>query len=255
MWLRQQLTERKQRNPGYSLRAFARQSGLSPATLSLILQGKRRLTPKLAKRLSERLCLPPDKRRALLEATANTWGPPPLDESLDTVPTDEDFLQLESDVFASMADWTCYAVMALAQVTQNEATPLWISNRLGISPRKADEALQRLLRLRLVKKTRTGRFRLGSKPVTTSQDLANSAIRSYHHQILNKAQEALDLFPVEQRDFSSYTVAADPKNLPQAKKFIEKFRRRLAAMLADGKPEKVYTVAIQLFSLEPPVGN
>lgn len=57
-FLQHELDRRQTRNPRYSLRAFARSLGFDHASLSQILRGRRRLTPRLIRRLGARLQVP-----------------------------------------------------------------------------------------------------------------------------------------------------------------------------------------------------
>lgn len=57
--LQAEFGQRRQRNPRYSLRAFARHLGTDHSTLSQILRRRRRLSPRLVRRFGERLRLDP----------------------------------------------------------------------------------------------------------------------------------------------------------------------------------------------------
>jgi transcriptional regulator with XRE-family HTH domain len=59
--------ERKDKNPRYSLRAFARSLGVSSGQLSEILSGKRPLSHKLARRISIALALTEDESQKLIQ--------------------------------------------------------------------------------------------------------------------------------------------------------------------------------------------
>lgn len=58
--------DRKEKNPRYSLRAFARSLGVSSGQLSEILSGKRPLSHKLARRISIALALTEDESQKLI---------------------------------------------------------------------------------------------------------------------------------------------------------------------------------------------
>jgi len=58
--------ERKEKNPRYSLRAFARSLGVSSGQLSEILSGKRPLSHKLARRISIALALTDEESQKLI---------------------------------------------------------------------------------------------------------------------------------------------------------------------------------------------
>lgn len=79
--LQHELEQRRGRNARYSLRAFARALALDHASLSQILRGKRRLTPRTIRRLGAKLRVPPaeieqlcgqENDRAVLRAIAAT---------------------------------------------------------------------------------------------------------------------------------------------------------------------------------------
>lgn len=55
--LQSELEKRRQKNPNYSLRAFAGQLNMHAACLSVLLKGKRPLTTKMIKRLVTNLPL------------------------------------------------------------------------------------------------------------------------------------------------------------------------------------------------------
>jgi transcriptional regulator with XRE-family HTH domain len=58
--------ERKEKNPRYSLRAFARSLGVSSGQLSEILSGKRPLSHKLARRIAIALALTEEESQKLI---------------------------------------------------------------------------------------------------------------------------------------------------------------------------------------------
>jgi hypothetical protein len=57
--LQVELVKRRERNPRYSLRAFAAYLGTDHATLSQIIRGRRHLSPRMVRRLGGRLRLAP----------------------------------------------------------------------------------------------------------------------------------------------------------------------------------------------------
>jgi hypothetical protein len=66
--LSEELQKRAKKNPGYSIRSFARFLELEPSSLAQILSGKRKLTDKMCQRLGKRLGYGPIKMRALAGA-------------------------------------------------------------------------------------------------------------------------------------------------------------------------------------------
>src|SRR4051812_17731490 len=67
-WILDRFLRGRQRNPRWSLRAFAKQLGVSHSALSEILSGKRALSQKAAVRFAQRLELSPADTKLFLRA-------------------------------------------------------------------------------------------------------------------------------------------------------------------------------------------
>lgn len=76
LFLAGELASRKQRNPAYSLRAFARRLQMSPSFLSEVLKGKKAVSHSRAEQLRTMLAAPDDAPDSVSTNTAT-----------DTVPT------------------------------------------------------------------------------------------------------------------------------------------------------------------------
>lgn len=108
--LQDEFDRRQARNSRYSLRAFARALGLDHSSLSQILRGLRRLTPRVIRRLGARLQVPP------------------------------------LDVDLHCADENERALAAALTHSAFRADSRWIAQLLGISIDDVNIALQRLVR-------------------------------------------------------------------------------------------------------------
>ncbi len=235
-WLREQYVERKQRNPSYSLRAFARQVDLSSGALSEYLSGRRKLSPKMLNRIVQRLGVSPLEGEELIRGALEGNGN-----------TDAAFTQLKEDEFQLIADWYHFAVLHLLNTEGATLNPGKLAARLGLSTVEVKVALERLQRLGLLQ-IKESRFRI-NKRVRTSTNVPSEAIRKFHRQSLEKTLRALDEEPVTRRDITSIIGAINPENLPKAKELILEFRRRLSTFLEHGKKTEVYQLNIQLIPL------
>jgi len=235
----QELTNRKTRNASYSLRAFARDLGVSPAALSQYLSRKRELSNKNRRLIAEKLNLSPLEQEALI-ATAQT-RPGVQDHRL----------QISEDTFKLISDWVSVAILSLARLRENQAKATWVSKRLGITESQAKDALQRLMRAELIE-VKAGRLQRTGKVFTTTSDVPSQAIRKFHLSVLHKAQEALLDLPVDTRDITVMTMPADPAKLQEAKKILERTRRRIADLLTTDEASEVYVLSMQLFPVSKP---
>lgn len=236
--LLQELAKRQTRNSSYSLRAFARDLGLGSTTLSDVLADKRSLSKSNLEKVMGKLLVSPIEKEML-------WSQ--YREGANKIEVD-DRMVMEEDAFRLIADWHYLAILNLAKIPDNRATPLWIAKRLGISTQEAESALERLLRMELLKKNRNRLVRT-AKPLTTSKDIPSAAIRKHHTQNLQLAEQSLHRDPVETRQFYSMTVAVNPEKLPLVKDIIFKTRKKIGDLLEDGPLSEVYTFSFQLFPI------
>ncbi len=249
--LREAFVESQVRNPAYSLRAFARRLAISPSALSEILNGKRRISRKLAERLADKLCLDPKQKHDLLSrfrptgATAKDLPPSPLV-----------YEELDSDQFATIAEWYHFGILSLMETTTFEDDPTWIAERLNIKLPEATAAIERLLRLGLVRRDANGELRLTKGRLTTSDGVRSLSLRRAHATNLALAQRSLAEDEMDRRDFSAMTLAIDASLLPEARKMIRDFQDQLATKLeVPGKQTEVYKLCVQMFPLSHPTGE
>lgn len=241
-FLSAELTRRLQARPGYSLRAFARDLGLSPGELSEILRGKRPLSPKKTARVAERLGLSATETRALLGMgrleAAGVAG----------VPLAERALTL--DLFHVVSEWYCFAILNLAETKGARLDPRWIAGRLGISPTEAMVALEKLERVGLLSREDDGTLAVDDEFVLAPDGIPSEAIRKYHRAILQKAIAALETQPTDRRDISGLGVALNPRDLPAVRREIREFQQYLAKKYgAAGRKTEVFQLEIALFQL------
>lgn len=243
--LMSELMKRIKTNPAYSLRRFAKQLELSPATLSGVLSRKRRLSLKAASKISDKLNFTPSDASKFYQAVAS--GLTENGAKIVSPPAPE-YVKLSEDVFQIISDWYYYAILELTFVKGNKKNPRWFAKKLGINYNQALAAVEQLKRLGLLE-VQSGTLVKTSANVASSSEIPSSAIRLRHKQVLQKAMESIETNSIEERDFTSMTMAIDPSLLPEAKKRIAAFRRELCAFLESGNRKRVYEMSIQLFPL------
>ncbi|QDK45842.1 hypothetical protein DOM22_12115 [Bdellovibrio sp. ZAP7] len=238
--LSSELLTRKQSNPRFSLRAFAKQLDLSASHLSSLIIGKRNLTPQQAHKLLNKLELSPADKSLFLSSA--------FPHILETPTAQERQTQLiADDKFTFLADWYHFAILSLGDISLNKATPAWVSERLGISELQARDALNRLQRLDLISIKSDGSFKQTGNPLTTTDDIPSGAIKAYHRSVIDLAKTKLDTVPVEEREYGAITLAINPAKIGKAKKMIRDFQNQLCEELEVGKKKSVYTLSVQFF--------
>jgi uncharacterized protein (TIGR02147 family) len=240
--LRERLDELRERNSSFSLRAFARLLGVSPASLSEFLNGKRVLSAKMINKLAERLCLSPEQIGELKEKLTRDK------KGLSHTPvSDKKVIQLQNDQYYLVSDWHYYAILCLAETPDFKDDYEWIAKRLKTNVKNVREAMERLMRLGFLTYTKEGRLIPQEVELTTSEDIPNTSLKKRHSENLEAARESLFVDDVMTRDFSFATLAIDPTKVPAAKKMIREFQDQLFAFLEEGNKTEVFEVCMQLF--------
>lgn len=247
-FLGQELDRRVQVNPRYSQRGFARSLGLSPGELSEILRGKRKLGLKGALKISRAMGLNPAETKHLLHLSqlekSKEWN---ISTRLTAEPTPLTASTVDSDVYHLVSEWYYYPILCLFDLKDFRWNSIWIAKRLGISRTQAKVAMERLLRLALVKKEH-GRFVAASDVVLSTAGIPSEAIRNSHRQLLNKALHAIDFQPVHERDFRGFGFACDARDIDAIRAEIREFQQQLMTKYRKAKnANEVYHVEVALF--------
>lgn len=241
LWLENLLAEKIKKNPQFSLRAFARLVDVSPAVLSRILSGKRKLTFNLAVRIADALVLGPIERDTLYSFFMGAAS-----EKSDE---DRHEKELSIDCFNAMKEWYHYGITQLLCIEAFQEDPKWIAKILSITELEAKLAIDRLLRLEIIDRDENGKLYRTATHLSTSTDIASAGIRHFQKQILEKSIESLERDDVSERDITSITIAINEDRIPEAKKEIMRFRKRMAEFLADGEKTRVYNLGVHLIPL------
>jgi uncharacterized protein (TIGR02147 family) len=254
--LREELIERCKRNPAYSARAFARDLRVSPAFVSQLLGGTRRLSEQKAHEVSRALSWPQQKSRVFTalvryENARTTEAKEGIFQELRTMPgalpSNYAFTDLSLEYFRVISDWQHLAIAELSQIEGFRPDPRWIARKLGIRATEADVALERLKRIGMLVDNGKG----GLKKVDIRVgDSPSEAIRNFHRQMIEKARIALDKQSPSERDITGTTMAIDPSLLPKAQELIRAFRWQLMELLESGRKRSVYHLSVQLFRLD-----
>nr|WP_295904933.1 TIGR02147 family protein [uncultured Bdellovibrio sp.] len=236
IFLHDVLETRRLRNPKYSMRAFARDLGLSPGRLSDLLSGRRLPGKEIRNRIVSSLKMSEDESKKFFSLIERQ-----------KILTEEraDAYQLSEDEFALIADWENYAVLMLMGTHDFRPYEPWMAERLGISELRIRAALERLQRLNLVK-TENGLWERTRRRITTTHDVPSPILRESHRQIREKAIVSLMQDDPALRDITSITLPSDPEKIPEAKKIIRDFRRKMTRLLTEGRSTEVYNLNIQL---------
>lgn len=240
------LEEKRQHNPSYSLRALARSFRLSPASLSQIISGKRRLSKQAALRIAHAPGASNELKNAMLLIAQEPTG----SKSQSDPPGQTISQTIEVETFKMISNWYHFAILSMSAFKHKLSDPVWIGSRLKIPPKIAGAALKRLNKLGLLKISKNT-FTQVTPRITTTNDIPDKAIRLFHHQMIEKAAISLDRDQVNLREFGCETLAIHPDQLPKLKEEIRKFRDRINQLTKDHPDKKrLYALNLHLFPID-----
>jgi transcriptional regulator with XRE-family HTH domain len=226
----------KQRNPAYSLRAFAQRLGMSSGALSTIMRGQRRISQSMAERILQGLDADPKTRNGVLGLFSGAEAA--VKHSL-----------LTMDQFQLVSESLHFELLCLIETKGFREDAEWMAGRLLRSVRDIEQALERLLRLGMLKRGARGKLLLTGEIFQSPDGISDSSIRRSHFESLEQAKHSLEVHSVEERDFSSETMAIDPELLPMARNLLRDCRRKLSKLFDNGEKKDVYKLSMQLFPL------
>ncbi|MFN8370509.1 MAG: TIGR02147 family protein [Bacteriovoracaceae bacterium] len=157
-WLKNRLEEKLQKNPAFSLRAFARLIKLSPSYLSRVLSGERKLTFKAATIISESLALNPQEKKTFYDLVLNDQSTQPSKKISQKKEEINQNLELTLEAFKIVSDWYHYGITQLFFVEGFQDDPTWIAKMLEIRPIEAKFALARLEKLGIIERDKNGKL-------------------------------------------------------------------------------------------------
>lgn len=262
-FLRRELDRRLGTNPRYSLRAFARNLGMSPGELSEVLREKRPMSARACQKVAKSLAMSPAefKQLLVLAATARPGsssdfaegGPMPV--KADSARASVAALRLSEDRFRLVSDWWCFAILNLLDLDDVIWDRTELSERFGITALQAQLTMDRLERLGLVKKTGSDRAVATNEFVEHLTDVSSEAIRRYHRSLLQKAMDALESQSRDERDITGIGLALDRREFKSISREISEFQDQLIAKYGrkrrGRKLDSVYQLEVALFRLSP----
>jgi transcriptional regulator with XRE-family HTH domain len=234
--------EKCRKNGQFSLRSFARSLGVSPASVSGILNGKRNPSLKMIEKMGFALGL---KSLEILRHQKNCLG-------LELAKSNQKFNTLSQDTFFLITDWYHLTILELMKLDDFNPDPKWISKRLDVNVNQIKIAIERLQRVGILEVKNNGKWIDKTAGFTThyKKEKTTEARKQYQLQLLEKSRESLLQDDYSIRDHSGITMAINPADIGIAKDEIVEFRKKLSSILEEPKIcKEVYQLQISFFPL------
>lgn len=252
-FLKKEFVRRIDGNSRYSLRAFARDLGLSPSRLSESMNLKSGVSLATVGKISTRLKLSKGDRELLrdLYLAKGKQNRATRDMALKNIARAREaskIKHLDADKFKIIADWYHTAILQMTDLKQFRPSLDWIADSLGIPPDRARKAIERLVALGLLQ-NKKGRWVQGPELMLTDSTIPVVAIRRYHKDMMQKAFRAIDDVPIDRRYLQSMSFAIPSKQYQEICGKLQAVLKE-AWEAADGnEKDQLYAINIQFFPL------
>lgn len=248
-FLKVELENRKRYNNSYSLRAFAKDLGLSPSGLSEIIRGKKKLSPAAANRIAKQLKFSEEERKSLivLSVPESKRTDHTLNKAKETLQIVRDQKQLTLEVFNFISEPYHLTILEAFKNENFRSNPTELIELLNIDSHKFQRVIETLLKLKLL----DGKLNRTENRLPTPQDLPGSAVREHQKNILRKAENALDTQSISEREFQNTQLIFSKENLSRAKQKIRAFQAEMVKEfgVSEHKAQDVYSLSIQFFNV------
>jgi uncharacterized protein (TIGR02147 family) len=241
-----------------SLRSFSQRAGLrSPNYLKLVMDGERNLTSETAALFAKACGLTGEAADYFCELVRFNQAGSAAErercfERLRRFRRHRRVHRLDGAQDQYHSHWYIPAIRELVACPDFDEDARWIARALlpAISPREAAGAIKVLCELGLLVRDEAGRLRQVDPLVSTAEGPLGHQVASYHRAMMERAAEALDRVPREERDIGAITLCMSQQKMQELQAHLERIRFELLDLYEpDDHPERVVQVNFQMFPL------
>lgn len=223
----------KQIKPALTHREFSNRLGLSsPATLSHILSGYRKISLELISPIAKALELNNSEERffhalVLFYRSKNPAEKEALFSDLQKMRIRSNCFQIELKHHAYFGSWyfaPLLEILYYQDIPYSECSSLGRALEPSISSQDAKRAIDRMIEIGMVEVDENGILRRMLK-VISSEGIPISILRNLNREYLEIAKAAQDSFAREERNISSVTIAMSEENFQRASVKMDELRQ------------------------------
>lgn len=254
---------KKQQNPGYSLRAFARDAGVSAAYVSQVFSGKKMPSFEHAQTMAKILNLSSQHQNILMHSVL--YHRSTKKDSKDVIKqlfarssdgsAAAKYEMSSHDEYVALTHWYHIAILDFLSCKNFKPNPKWIARKLGITENTVNEAVDRLVRLNLIRMEKNKWIKTKGHLLFTMQKSKDYVV-AFNKEMMEQARiyyraHAYTHGP-EVRLNSGATIATNPENIKKARAYISEMICKVSEILTEGECTEVYQLNVQMFPLTNP---
>lgn len=256
-WIADILEEKKMLNPHFSLRKFASEIQVDHSLLAKVISKKRHLSMKYVKIISEYFNFDQEKSEflKLLMELAKTKDLAKKQQAYERA-----FEVRRSagsatkvDRYTFYSEWYYSVIRNILQYYPfygKGYRDLGLQLNPPISAKAAKDAIQLLLKLKMIEINEEGRYVIKDLAVTTGDRWSSQAVRNYHKLNIDLARESIEQIHPDYRDISGVTMNIGEGNLEHVRGLIRNFRKEVIEYVnLNADPDRIYHMNVQFFPM------
>lgn len=247
----------KKRTSAFSWREFAKVSGFSsPNYLKVVCDGKSGLSNPGTKRVAKAMGLVGAEYDYFLQLVR--FGQAKKDAEKEdayaemiNIVSSHQVRVLEGESISFYESWKYPVLRELAPMMPG-AKPSDLSKacRGAFSAEEVRNALAFLTRARFLRKTASDVYEQEDRSLQASVAAMPTQVRAMHKEMANFAKDAIEKYPVSERNFSGATIGIDEEDYAKIVEELDACRKRIISIATAKKGgNRVYRVNLQLFPL------
>ncbi|MGZ3769934.1 MAG: DUF4423 domain-containing protein [Bdellovibrio sp.] len=220
-----------------SLRRLTKESDVSVGSLSMALNGKRRLTTKALQKLLDNLKLNQQERRflELLHTVEDSESPVVRVDALCEMARLSSYKktnQKEHNTVTYLTKWFHVAIREMVLLPDFKEDPVWIQKRLRgrIGLNEVNEALEFLVNGGYINRDANGKMTLPEIDLQCKEGIYRISLAEFHRQVLEMAHKSIHDVDRDQRYILGRTVSISSSEFKQAKEIFDEALRKIEAL-------------------------
>ena len=253
----------KKRISAFSWREFTKRGGFtSPNYLKLVCEGKSGLSKKGIERAADAMDLVGAEREYFRQLVKFGQAKKVAEKKsayteMKEIASAHKVRVLEGESVSFYESWKYPVLRELAPMMPG-AKPLDMAKACGgaFSAEEVRNALAFLTRAKFLKKIADDVYEQENRSLQMSVAAMPMLVRAMHKEMAGLAKDAIEKFPIEERNFTGITMGVDDEGYAEILKELEKCRKRIISIATAKKGgNRVYRLNMQMFPLTDKVQN
>jgi uncharacterized protein (TIGR02147 family) len=255
-FMRAYFEQEKLEDQSFSLRTFLSKvshSLSSSGLLSAVLKGTRNLSPALRLRFSQVMGLK-DKEAQYFDLLVQFNQAKSMEEKNHHFQHLARFRESKAKLvsegqYGLYSKWYYLVVWCYFGLDKNQKNPQAIAKKITpyLSAAQVEDAIDKLLQLKLIKKTANG-YTPSENHVTTEKEVQDMVANHHHKEFIQMAGTMVDAIPPSRRQYNTLVFSISKESFEIVKERMEAFQEELREILDRDKQENmVCTLSMQLY--------